>query len=1344
MDQYCQCCNTHFLQQEFFYSPCSCSTSLPVSNPFTHPRLPSSSPSLTLPPNIPAHDQLASIEESALHGIQGSYDADAIMRDFPSNMDVDRGSDNNETALTIAAAGGHNELVQLLIDRKADIEHKDKKGQTPLLLASYQGHSSTVRILLDSGADIEAQSDRTKDTALAVACSAGRQEVVEILVARNANLEHRNLSDYTPLSLAASAGHVTIIRLLLDHGADINSRSGSKLGISPLMLASMNGHVQAVQTLLDRGSDVNAQIETNRNTALTLACFQGKHEVVTLLLDRKANLEHRAKTGLTPLMEAASGGHYEVGRLLLDHDADVNAPPVPSSKDTALTIAADKGHARFVELLVSRGADIEVKNKKGNSPLWLACHGGHIEVIKIMVDNSVDVNSMDNRKVSCLMIAFRCGHIHVTEYLVLQVTQFPSDSDCSKYLLSLAEKPDFRNKCRECFDIIMLAKERQTEEANKHASILLQQIDLEKQQEENRRMQAARKRAKKKKQKEKKKLSFVSSEEGLCEGDVESLTGSYSEQKEEGTRPEEKGADSRSRSSSSEENMSPLTAKTLVLERKPSADSLLVRSESPAPASIQEKPQRNSKASSSSSPNSGPTTPTDPSPTSDSLTDRPPLPSPRRARKEEGWKEVVKKSKKIIIQSDAVSRVIGRAGYNINAIREASKAHIELDKNARPGLNATITIRGSADAIKLANKYITALVNDAHATIADILPKGSYKKTEATRGPSASTAPPITSQPILEPQPNPVPARSRQGLLPTPKNQGLLPAPSFYPGYASGSSAAVKTAAHPAPTWKQGPLQDVPAGSKPKMSPASLPPVKPPQTSSPIKPSAPLKLTPDAKHKSAATPYSPTEKTTNEPSMQSATNPCKSPPFLSPTETQSPQNQWKARPSIGSPPEPKCNLPVISFALGTSLTSPERTSAVETQNNKWNSEIDDKPELKLIDPQNPCPRDPGPIGPPAKKTPQLPLVPSQVGAELPLMREHQVPAKAQPVEAWKRKLSLNIEEPRVPYLPRSELQSCVTPPNPLPPSIPVQHPVRMTSFSLPYELPPMSNLSADCPTFIPSDHVLIHAQCLANENLILPSIPPVPPEMQENIHGFVMNPPPTHAIPDMIPGPRLQVVSYPPHEPISIHTRRRESYNPGSEQTHYLKQDSVWTDTYDYSEYQGISRVVNDTADDIPTYFLPQGITNDKTLDEPVQREELFPGADKPQGSTGIKRTPGPIGAERKEKSQSHKRTSSLPNNLPSMRQPAEAGNEGPEDEWGSGSEAGEDSQMGVLLVALGLERYTAFFEKHEIDESALLLMTDEDFIEIGLPEAAICKLRDAISHCEEENSGPTLLSSET
>ena len=56
------------------------------------------------------------------------------------------------------------------------------------------------------------------------------------------------------------------------------------------------------------------------------------------------------QTGLTPLMEAASGGYHEVGRVLINRGADVNAAPVPSSRDTALTIAADKGHYRYMYL----------------------------------------------------------------------------------------------------------------------------------------------------------------------------------------------------------------------------------------------------------------------------------------------------------------------------------------------------------------------------------------------------------------------------------------------------------------------------------------------------------------------------------------------------------------------------------------------------------------------------------------------------------------------------------------------------------------------------------------------------------------------------------------------------------------------------------------------------------------------------------------------------------------------------------------------------------------------------------------------------------------------------------
>lgn len=68
-----------------------------------------------------------------------------------------------------------------------------------------------------------------------------------------------------------------------------------------------------------------------------------------------------------------------------------------------------------------RGAHIDVRNKKGNTPLWLAANGGHFDVVQLLVQAGADVDAADNRKITPLMAAFRkvsdgdriCGHLAV-------------------------------------------------------------------------------------------------------------------------------------------------------------------------------------------------------------------------------------------------------------------------------------------------------------------------------------------------------------------------------------------------------------------------------------------------------------------------------------------------------------------------------------------------------------------------------------------------------------------------------------------------------------------------------------------------------------------------------------------------------------------------------------------------------------------------------------------------------------------------------------------------------------------------------------------------------------------
>lgn len=829
-----------------------------------------------------------------------TYPASQLPQTSFSCMDVDSETDSNhDTALTLACAGGHEDLVELLLSRGADIEHRDKKGFTPLILAATAGHEKVVEILLNHGADIEAQSERTKDTPLSLACSGGRYEVVELLLSRNANREHRNVSDYTPLSLAASGGYVNIIKLLLNHGAEINSRTGSKLGISPLMLAAMNGHTAAVKLLLDMGSDINAQIETNRNTALTLACFQGRHEVVSLLLDRRANVEHRAKTGLTPLMEAASGGYVEVGRVLLDKGADVNATPVPSSRDTALTIAADKGHCRFVELLLSRGAAVEVKNKKGNSPLWLAANGGHLSVVELLYNANADIDSQDNRKVSCLMAAFRRGHTKVVKWMVNHVTQFPSDQEMIRYISTVNDK-ELLEKCQECVKIIRAAKETQAAKANKNATILLEELDKEKNREESKKAAAARRRERKKKKKlekkeEKRKLyeenrknetyddkddkksadeidkaeeeeasgentpgespmrngetmdkeegdsGIDANSQGSCSSnDVKAKEKRKDKKKKKSTNQSSKTDDSQesknSSSSTKSHSASEKDAKERLTERRPEPSSsnevtsksnrngsqqtnsrkgLLVFEASRHPADRDEfeatgnETYVSSKGKKSYMHFEGEATAKSSSST-----------SPKQSgKREEGWKEVVRKSsvqavsssesgaKKVSVPLNAISRVIGRGGSNINAIRGATGAHIEVEKQSKGQGERIITIKGSAEASRQAHMLIAALIKDPDVDILQMLPRTTktvitsslWDKTNAAmtakknaKAANASTAHVPSSQGSTQKLPSALSSITSSSRMPTSIKMSTTYSPSVTRGTAPRLVAAAE------------------------------------------------------------------------------------------------------------------------------------------------------------------------------------------------------------------------------------------------------------------------------------------------------------------------------------------------------------------------------------------------------------------------------------------------------------------------------------------------------------------------------------------------------------------------
>ena len=112
---------------------------------------------------------------AAAYLIQQSMKNKANQNNYP-HIDLDTFTESNhDTALTVACSGGHEDLVKLLIEKGAHIEHRDKKGFTPLILAATLGYYRIVQLLLIYGADVEAQSERNKDTALSAAAQSGKK-----------------------------------------------------------------------------------------------------------------------------------------------------------------------------------------------------------------------------------------------------------------------------------------------------------------------------------------------------------------------------------------------------------------------------------------------------------------------------------------------------------------------------------------------------------------------------------------------------------------------------------------------------------------------------------------------------------------------------------------------------------------------------------------------------------------------------------------------------------------------------------------------------------------------------------------------------------------------------------------------------------------------------------------------------------------------------------------------------------------------------------------------------------------------------------------------------------------
>lgn len=277
-----------------------------------------------------------------------------------------------------------------------------KKGIIPaLIIAAHNGAKSTVEQLLANGESVGV-IDGNEQTPLHLASLQGHKTIVELLIANGAQIDAKAKDDCTPLYLAAWGQHRDIVRLLLDCGA-----------VTEPDIAVMLGEIELVKHYLKRGIDANSQLSKGLGAGhswLVTAVRYKHRNLIKLLLSHGAKINKQTGAfNFSPLHQATVGikgrACRDICELLIVGGADVNLED--KLGNTPLHFAATLEQKDIVELLLKHGANINALNHAGRSALFEAVRLHRQQIVKVLLSHGAEVNLMDKLGFTPLQRAFQ-------------------------------------------------------------------------------------------------------------------------------------------------------------------------------------------------------------------------------------------------------------------------------------------------------------------------------------------------------------------------------------------------------------------------------------------------------------------------------------------------------------------------------------------------------------------------------------------------------------------------------------------------------------------------------------------------------------------------------------------------------------------------------------------------------------------------------------------------------------------------------------------------------------------------------------------------------------------------
>ncbi|XP_047549452.1 fibronectin type 3 and ankyrin repeat domains protein 1-like [Lutra lutra] len=156
--------------------------------------------------------------------------------------------------------------------------------------------------------------------------------------------------------------------------------------------SSQGTHNQGlVKILVSNGTDVNLKNRSSKDN-LMLPCYAGHLEVVKYLLRHGASWETRDLGGCMGLQWAADGGHCNVIDWMIKDGCEVDAVDTGSGWTPLMRVSAVSGNQSVASVLIEGGADVNMRDKDGKTPLVVAMLNNHEELVQLLLNKGADAS----------------------------------------------------------------------------------------------------------------------------------------------------------------------------------------------------------------------------------------------------------------------------------------------------------------------------------------------------------------------------------------------------------------------------------------------------------------------------------------------------------------------------------------------------------------------------------------------------------------------------------------------------------------------------------------------------------------------------------------------------------------------------------------------------------------------------------------------------------------------------------------------------------------------------------------------------------------------------------------